>query len=316
MLWSERYSRLQMECRQRLDPVARRHDGFFLDRLKSKESVFSKVESGQFARPFDEITDLYGATIAVPTMADVESVSVEVLEDFAEISRRTARGNEPREFIYDDLHLVLEVRDSGLLADKTVLALPFELQIKSMLQFAWTKVTHDTIYKGDEISWASDRFAAEAKASLELLDNLFTNVPTTSALHSEKENEDYTNKKTILDLAKERWPRESLPTDLRRTAFTIDEYRHLAAWSLEETLDAVRAPTADALTSAESLTPVQAFLAILCGKLTPAERIAFFEKVRAKGRVVHVTDEMEALAPVLKEVPADLRVEFGLGADR
>jgi ppGpp synthetase/RelA/SpoT-type nucleotidyltranferase len=309
--WRERYARLKVECESRLDPIAKQHDGFFVDRVKSRDSVFSKVESGQFSRPFEQITDLYGATIAVPTLQDVDTVCAEVLESgFTEVSRKTARGNAPKEFIYDDLHLVLLIEDSGLLADKAVLGLQFELQIKSMLQFAWTKVTHDTVYKGDDISWTSDRFAAEAKASLELLDSLFTNVPTTSALHLAKENAEYSDKKAILDLLRERWPARSLPRVLRRAAFTIDEYRLAAAWTVETTQTVLREPAIENFLGAESLTPVQGFLAILCTKLDAAQRSAFFDAVRARQALFHVTDEMELLAPELKEIPADLRVVF------
>lgn len=304
------YERLQRACKGLLQAIADEHHGLFDDRLKSEDSMFSKVESGLHKDPFQEVNDIYAATIAVSTVLEVDKVCERVLADFIEIDRSTARTNRPAEFVYDDLHLVLSLRDTNLLTDKAILGLRFELQIKSMLQFAWTMATHDTVYKGNEISWANDRLAAEVKAALELLDYLFADVGRAAALHPEKENEQYAGRRALLRVIRERCDEASLPPDLKRCVVTLEDFRILARWTVDEVVNAFKSPAHDGLVSSSTLTPVQMFLAMLLLGMGDDDKAAFFESVRdsPRAKAFHVTAELQRLAPIVNEIPSDLRV--------
>ena len=46
----------------------------------------------------------------------------------------------------------------------------FEIQIKTAFEHAWSVVTHDLVYKTDDISWTKRRLAAQLKAMVEQID--------------------------------------------------------------------------------------------------------------------------------------------------
>jgi ppGpp synthetase/RelA/SpoT-type nucleotidyltranferase len=304
----ERFRQLKSRCDPLLKGIADSCGGLFASRLKDAESLYSKVEEGHHKNAFSEIPDIYAATIALPVVSDIAKVCQRVLVDFEEIDRRSDRSRKPEEFIYDDLHLVVRLRESNLIADKSLLNLRFELQIKSLLQFAWSKATHETIYKGEDISWRADRLAAEARATLELIDCLLDDVSSAALLQVEKENEDYVRRQRIVKLLTQCWTPEQLPQNLRRCAQTIDNYLKLAAITAEDLTALLSTGEGAKLLTATSLTPAQAVLGALLRSMTEDEIQGLCRKaIRHRIRFL-VTPEMRQLIPDVEKLPASVRV--------
>jgi len=304
----ERFQELRDRCDPLLKSIADSHSGLFASRLKDAESLYSKIEQGYHRNPFSEIPDIYAATIALPVISDIPKVCERVLVDFEEIERRSDRSRKPEEFTYDDLHLVVRLRESNLIADKSLLNLRFELQIKSLLQFAWSKATHETIYKANDISWQADRLAAEARATLELIDSLLDDVSSAAELQLEKENEDYVRQQSIVALLVRCWSPEQLPKNLRRCAQTIDNYLKLAAVTLEDLTALLSKGEGAKFLTATSLTPAQAVFGALLHSMTEDEIQGLCRKATRHRVRFLVTPEMRELIPDVEKLASSVRV--------
>jgi len=303
-----RYEALQKWCDEILGAVAEHHNGTFASRVKDCESLYAKVELGGFHKPFEEITDLYAATVALPTTLAIAELCDGLESDFLEVSRKTNRSDSPHEFVYDDLHLTLQLRDKPLLSDKGLLGLNFELQIKTLLQYAWTKATHETIYKPRIVLWQADRVGAEAKAALELVDSLLADISSAAKLQVVKENEQYDQLRAIIVLLEKSWAPENLPVDLRRYATIVANYLRLARLSPDDLAAKVETPNGKALAAAFSLSPAQAVLALLIKDMSDDQVKQFARRARKAEIRFLVTAELLALAPDTERLPNSRRM--------
>ncbi len=57
----------------------------------------------------------------------------------------------------------------------------FEVQIKTAFEHAWSTVTHDLVFKGQQVDWRSKRLAAQLKALVEQIDFLVNQFEATAA---------------------------------------------------------------------------------------------------------------------------------------
>jgi ppGpp synthetase/RelA/SpoT-type nucleotidyltranferase len=137
--------------KERVDSILRafaeEQDGQYSSRVKPINSVFEKAVLGNY-RQLDEFEDLLAATVILPTTpigSQLTSFAQSLSGHFTVKEVRSSRTRRPAEFIYDDLHYILQLKDSPLLLNKSLLTFTFELQVKSYLQHGWAKATHNTI---------------------------------------------------------------------------------------------------------------------------------------------------------------------------
>jgi ppGpp synthetase/RelA/SpoT-type nucleotidyltranferase len=167
---SIKYERLAVEVRETLKPRVEVAGWFFLSRLKDLESFALKVETGRVPDP-NQMEDFYACTIVVPTILQIDDAEqlVRSLYDFHE--RRpaadTTTSKASSSFAFDDLRLYVNRRSLGSGKDPELDGLIFEVQVKTILQHAWSTATHDLIYKTDTVSWPRERIAYQVKAMLE-----------------------------------------------------------------------------------------------------------------------------------------------------
>ena len=297
-----RFRDLREVCDPILESIAHQLHGSYGSRIKDPESLYSKIETGRFRRPYSDITDIYAATVALPVVSDIPKACERVLVDFEELERRTDRSNSPLVFAYDDLHLTVRLRRDNPVASRALKRIKFELQIKSLLQYAWTKATHETIYKGPEVSWQRDRLAAEARATLELIDSLLHDVSVAAGLQLEIDNPDYVRKRSIVSLLVELWRPEQRPLNLKRCAETIDAYLRLAEINPDDLQQLLSTGEGRRYISAVSLTPAQCVLATIIDSLDDAALKTFCRKARGVRFVV--TREMQSLVRGVTRLPA------------
>lgn len=210
-------------------------------RIKTLQSYGLKLATGR------DIDDFLGCSIVVPTLSEVPA-AVALVEDCLLVFDRKPKGtisHRPTEFNFDSLRLYCRLKDSVNPTRKH--ELPFEIQVKTLLEQAWSKATHDFSYKGGDISWAKERIAAQLKAMLDNVELSISQIgPLSASPHLDRKHRDYESRAALLTYLKDDLGTASgviLPSDLRRLTdivngllkfmnSTLEDLRH---WIAEET---------------------------------------------------------------------------------
>ena len=173
--------------------IGRSVDSFFkvppCSRVKDEESLVQKAfyRGKGYSNPWLDITDKVGCRFVVLLLSDIKLVQ-DVVESISEWSFSKDRDfykekeNEPERFAYQSIHYVvrnksrLELNNEGssvIIPENT----PCEIQIRTLMQHAYSEMTHDSIYKSD-VKTQNDiiRIASRCSAMIETTDELFENV--------------------------------------------------------------------------------------------------------------------------------------------
>lgn len=145
--------------------------------------AFHRSKSQKYTNPYEDIEDKVGVRIVVLFSEEIRLVEAAILEcdlwmgekarDY--IEERTMR---PFEFDYQSLHYVIRSKDK-IIHNGTEIAsnTPCEIQIRTILQHAYSELTHDTIYKPSiQVEPEVQRAAAKSMALIEATDDYFTQV--------------------------------------------------------------------------------------------------------------------------------------------
>ncbi|MFT8550364.1 MAG: RelA/SpoT domain-containing protein [Acetobacter okinawensis] len=156
-------------------------------RLKEDSSLIQKAlyRGKNYDRPYDDIEDKVGIRFVVLTSGEISIVENaithfgdkfwfwEKARDFIE-----ERSDKPWEFGYQSVHYVVRAK-AGISIDGNAIPIdiPCEIQIRTLLQHAFSELTHDTIYKPSVKSTPEMmRAAAKAMALIEATDDYFCQV--------------------------------------------------------------------------------------------------------------------------------------------
>ncbi len=200
---------------------------FFYSRVKSLESFALKVESGRVPDP-KRLEDFFACTIVVVNAVEIVEAERLVLDHF-DLSYRRPRTDDltnkaSSSFAFDDLRLYVTRRMpmSGWRADLD--GLLFEVQIKTILQDAWSRATHDLIYKTNTISWPLERIAYQVKAMLEHAEVAIAEADLlANAAGVSKRDRQTMSIGQLIDKLRNIWGDERLPEDVKRLAETLRE---------------------------------------------------------------------------------------------
>jgi len=156
-------------------------------RLKESKSLIQKAlyRGKGYANPYDDIEDKVGIRFVVLTSDEIPIVEKAITEfgdkywfwekarDFAE-----ERDRKPWEFGYQSVHYVVRAKTGIVFEGLPIpLDIPCEIQVRTLLQHAFSEVTHDTIYKPSVKSTPEMmRAAAKAMALIEATDDYFRQV--------------------------------------------------------------------------------------------------------------------------------------------
>jgi len=118
-------------------------------RIKSVESLISKVESRLIIDPFTEVPDIVGTRIVALFLSDIQKI-IDLLKKTFDISLVDNKidDTDPRLFGYFSVHLHARIRSSfkGTRYDK-IKKLPFEIQLRTIAMDAWASASHYLDYK-------------------------------------------------------------------------------------------------------------------------------------------------------------------------
>jgi putative GTP pyrophosphokinase len=160
-------------------------------RTKLPSSMLAKAfhRKKPYQNPYEDIEDKVGVRVVV-LFADDIGVVERVVESNANWTWTKARDYEeelllrPYEFDYQSMHYIVRAK-AGLRWDTAPIAegIPCELQIRTLLQHAYSELTHDTIYKPSVAADPSvKRAAAKSMALIEATGDYFTQVKAKLAL--------------------------------------------------------------------------------------------------------------------------------------
>jgi ppGpp synthetase/RelA/SpoT-type nucleotidyltranferase len=184
----------------------------FEDRIKSPESVTEKIETGRYAT-WSGIDDLYACTIVINIISEEDSV-ISFLEDKFEKIKMIRRGEankSPDTFRFDSTRFIGKLKQPTGLEFETVM---FEVQVKTVFDFAWAKTTHALAYKSEKLSWQRLRLAAQLKAAVEQLDMLILGFAKTSEYVGQGHLPEIEDKTTIQIFFKEKIEMGLIPSEL------------------------------------------------------------------------------------------------------
>jgi ppGpp synthetase/RelA/SpoT-type nucleotidyltranferase len=216
---------LAEEVKGVLKQRAEEKNWFFLARVKEIESFALKIETGRILDPA-KMEDFFACTIVVPTMVQIDEAEKLVLSLYDLVNRRpkddAITHKASSNFVFDDLRLYVARRPLTSGKNSELEGIVFEVQIKTILQYAWSVATHDLIYKSDTVSWPRERIAFQVKAMLEHAEVAIAEATQLADAPAVAKKDKWTS--GILQLIEQFnniWPRERLPTDIKRLAETI-----------------------------------------------------------------------------------------------
>ncbi|MEQ8746341.1 hypothetical protein [Pyruvatibacter sp.] len=219
------FERLAEEVEGKLGGQVVQRGWFFVHRLKELESFALKVETGRVEHP-DRMDDFFACTIVVPTVAQIDDAETLVRSIYKVVERRPndkdRTHKKASDFVFDDLRIYLQRQPSDTGRNADLDELVFEVQIKTILQHAWSIASHDLIYKTDAISWSKERIAFQVKAMLEHAEIAIAEAEqlakSSVMLVSDQNTEDTL---TVVTALRSFWDAERLPTDIKRLAENV-----------------------------------------------------------------------------------------------
>jgi hypothetical protein len=113
-------------------------------------------------------------TVVVPTLAH-EQIVLEFLSDAFEQVVLRARGSSrkaPEVFRFDSTRFIGRLRSPDESVHLPMHDVPFEVQIRSAFEHAWSVTTHALTYKSSDVNWSKIRLTSQLKAAVEQMDTL------------------------------------------------------------------------------------------------------------------------------------------------
>ena len=172
--------------------------------------------------------DFFACTIVVSTITEIGKAEELVFRRYDRKERRPAEDHFTKKasssFLFDDLRLYAAMRPQISGKHQDLDGIIFEVQIKTILQHAWSVVTHDMIYKTDAVSWPLERIAYQVKAMLEHAEiSVSEAVVLARSRGVAREDQRTRDVVGVIGDLRRLWLEEQLPMDVKRLATNILE---------------------------------------------------------------------------------------------
>ncbi|MFT3712308.1 MAG: RelA/SpoT domain-containing protein [Archangium sp.] len=145
-------------------------------RPKDTASLREKILRKKYTEPARQVTDLLGGRVIVLFSDHVDPIAQVIrehleIDDRRSIDKRSALGGA--EFGYRSVHLVGRVSESWRRQCAILKPFKFEIQVRSLLEHAWSEIEHEVIYKSGSDPQERKREFASLAGMLELVDRKF-----------------------------------------------------------------------------------------------------------------------------------------------
>jgi ppGpp synthetase/RelA/SpoT-type nucleotidyltranferase len=155
-------------------------------RVKTEKSLVGKLErKGDKYHRLDDITDLVGLRIVTFYTDDVDKVAA-IVKNLFDVDWQNSvdkrKLHQLTSFGYNSLHYICRLKEGqqSVACAKEVASIPFEIQMRTALQHAWSAIEHDIGYKGAvKLPPEFRRQFSRLAGMLELADDEFSRLRTT-----------------------------------------------------------------------------------------------------------------------------------------
>lgn len=183
------------------------------DRVKTKESISKKIAKKSYSN-ISEITDVVGLRIITYVESEIPKVE-KIINDCFNIhtddSIDKSKSLKTNEVGYRSVHFICDLGENRKEQSeyRKICDIPFEIQVRTVLQHGWAEIEHDRNYKfsGELPDQFKRRFYILAGA-LELMDREFDSLSQDIAKYAEEEKIKITHNEL----------------DIEINTITIDEY--------------------------------------------------------------------------------------------
>ena len=159
-------------------------------RVKARDSLEGKlIRKPEKYRKLSDITDILGVRV-ICYFTDQAQECAGIIEQMFEVDYSNSVDKRkimaPDAFGYLSTHFICTLRSDGGWPEELV-DLPFEIQLRSVLQHTWAEIEHDLGYKSEfGIPREMRREFSRVAAMLEVADNIFLNLKRRIALYQEE----------------------------------------------------------------------------------------------------------------------------------
>lgn len=150
-------------------------------RIKSAPSALEKIIRKGYEPSLKEVTDLIGIRVIVLYPSHIDSVLELLKKEFTVIETVDKRpGSDSDQFGYSSVHILCNMAGTqrAVLPEHADFAeIPFEIQIRTILQEAWAEIEHRLVYKSQvEAPKEIKRLIKRLSSSLEIADEQFQEI--------------------------------------------------------------------------------------------------------------------------------------------
>jgi len=301
------YERVEAEARTVLNDFCVSNGFTLMGRAKALESLKDKLETGRYA-DLSSIDDAIAFSIVIDTVDQEDRVKKFLKKIFDVVVVRSGNTlQDERLFDFDSTRAYCRLTDR---LQTGVGAVVFEVQIRTMLQHAWSKITHPLVYKAKVYDPRAGRLAAELMAQLEAADRTFSRFVAVSKTVKAVSRYDVIASKSLTAMidglvADGTIPSEMRPTNGRRLGENLLSAVHRNhrkdVTVASETIQDFFRPQAAHFPRSVSLFQ----LAIVA--LHDAKLLEHGSKTRP--RRYYVTDELISLFPQAADIPNRITIE-------
>lgn len=300
----EKYSTLKDKVGEVLADSCESNEWFFEHRIKSEESYALKLATGRYNGV--EIDDFYACTIVVPNLRYVAD-AVELVSACYDVIEKRPKDiikSRPTDFSFNSIRLLCKLKKG--VKESYWDSCVFEVQVKTLLEHACSKATHDFSYKSGTVSWSRERLAAQIKAVLDNADlSILEMENLSSSTFLNRKNESYEKMKLIVDFIRTEWKQVSesiFPHDLKRLAEVTSNVLNATQLDLDSLKNAIEKENIE---GRGVHTTNQSIYSIFLQALINQEKDKVFRYLKGKKNKY----KPQILIPAEVELPDDIDIE-------
>ena len=290
---------LERQVREIIGTFVANNNFLLSSRIKTLEAIVDKIETGRFAS-LSAFDDLIAFTIIIDTRSQHAEALAFVRKTFLiqEIRGRSTLPDE-RMFDFDATRVYARLSFSG--AESPLSEILFEVQIRTLLQHAWSKITHPLVYKPRQVDVRKIRLAAELLANIEGIDRSLSTFSTVSRGVKRVDKSLSNELNAIVEMIDELVengviPRELRPSNGRRFAENLRGMIDLHSHKFANAIGTVKEfYTAQGENFPRSITLNQLALVAL-------RRASMLQKRPRRPRYYYITEEMISLFPDTRDL--------------